>query len=232
MAGTADVASIGALLGEPSRARMLAALMDGRALTATELALEGDVSPPTASSHLAKLRAAGLVAMTKQSRHRYFRIAGPEVASVIEALTALTNGDRRPPVRTGPRDEGLRYARICYDHLAGERAVRLFARMRSRGFIDGSEAAPELTVRGEKWLGALGIDAGELAGGRRPLCRACLDWSERRTHLAGAVGAALLDRMFTLRLARRQPGSRALSLSPRGEHFVERLELRCSGFRF
>lgn len=226
MPDTPDIASIAALLGDPSRSSMLAALMDGRALTATELALEGDILPSTASSHLAKLVSAGLVTMAKQGRHRYFRISGPEVASVIESLTVLTARVGRPALRTGPRDDGLRKARVCYDHLAGECAVQLLARLRSRAFIDGPDLNPRLTARGKKWVEGLGIDLDALTSRRRPLCLACLDWSERRTHLAGAIGAALLDRFFALRLVRREAGSRALIFSPRGEFFLERLEMR------
>lgn len=199
--------------------------MDGRALTATELALEGDITPSTASSHLAKLASAGLVVMTKQGRHRYFRIAGPEVAAVLEGLMGLTTCIGRPAVRTGPRDDAMRKARVCYDHLAGERAVRLLERLRTRAFIVGVDHAPELSSKGEKWVRALGIDLEALATRRRPLCIACLDWSERRTHLAGAIGAALLDRLLTLRLVRRCAGTRALLFSPRGELFLERLEI-------
>lgn len=226
MRNTPDITKVAALLGDPSRSSMLAALMDGRALTATELALEADILPSTASSHLGKLVSAGLVAMAKQGRHRYFRISGPEVASVIEGLIILAARVGRPPVRTGPRDYGLRKARVCYDHLAGECAVQLLARLRSRDFIDGPDLNPALTVKGSKWVAALGIDLEALASRRRPLCLACLDWSERRTHLAGAIGAALLDHLFALRLVRRDSGTRALLFSPRGESFLERLEVR------
>jgi DNA-binding transcriptional ArsR family regulator len=226
MADTTQFAGIAALLGEASRSRMLAALMDGRALTATELALESDVSPSTASSHLTKLVTAGLVEMTRQGRHRYFRISGPEVASVIESLSILSAHVRRSALRTGPSDAGLRRARVCYDHLAGECAVSLLARMRTRGFVTGPDSVPALTARGVKWLEALGVDVDALSAGRRPLCLACLDWSERRTHLAGSVGAALLDRLFALRFVRRETGTRALRFSPRGERFLELLEIR------
>lgn len=226
MADTPDIASVAALLGDPSRSSMLAALMDGRALTATELALEGDILPSTASSHLGKLVSGGLVTMARQGRHRYFRIAGPEVASAIESLTVLSARVGRSGLRTGPRDDGVRNARVCYDHLAGERAVQLLARLRSRAFVAGPDLSPELTARGGKWVTAVGIDLESLERRRRPLCLACLDWSERRTHLAGAVGAALLDRLFALRLVRRNRGTRALLFSPRGEFFLERLELR------
>ena len=218
-------ASIAALVGEPSRGSMVSALMDGRALTATELALEAGVTPSTASSHLAQLAQAGVVSMAKQGRHRYFRISNPEVASVFEAMMGLAaHSERRPPAT--PDVTGMRRARVCYDHLAGERGVQLLERLRARGFVTASDDAPDLTPAGEKWCRNLGIDLDALTSRRRPLCRPCLDWSERRTHLAGALGASLLERIFALRLARREPGSRLVVFSPRGEAFLERLVIR------
>jgi DNA-binding transcriptional ArsR family regulator len=226
MDDTPDLARIAATIGDPTRARILGALMDGRARTATELAIEGGVSPSTASSHFTRLEDAGLVTMLKQGRHRYFRLASPEVARALEGLMSLA---RRPAQRsgrrTGPRDEGLRRARVCYDHLAGEAGVRLFERMQSRGIVRGSGEALLLTRRGEAWCEGVGIDLANLRAGRRALCRGCLDWSERRLHLAGALGAALLERLLALRYARRELTGRAVVLSPRGEAFVERLEL-------
>jgi DNA-binding transcriptional ArsR family regulator len=201
---------------------MLTALMDGRALTATELALEGAVAPSTASSHLEKLTSAGLVTVARQGRHRYFRIAGPQVATALEGLMALAPRGRP---RVGPRDEGLRRARVCYDHLAGEAAVRLLTELHERRRVSVSGDAISLTAAGEEWFSRLGIDLEALRARRRPLCRGCLDWSERRFHLAGALGAALLERLFALRLARREVGSRALLLSPRGAALLESLQL-------
>jgi DNA-binding transcriptional ArsR family regulator len=225
MADTPQLASIAALVGDPSRGRMLSALMDGRALTATELALEAGVTPSTASSHLAQLEGADVVSMARQGRHRYFRIASPEVASVFEALLGLAARTERWP-RSAPDITGMRRARVCYDHLAGERGVQLLERLRARGFLTASDETPELTAAGEAWCRTLGIDLDALNSRRRPLCRPCLDWSERRTHLAGALGASILERMFALRLARREPGSRTVVFSPRGEAFLERLEIR------
>ena len=225
MLDTPDIAPIAALVGDPTRGKMLAALMDGRARTATELALEGGVMPSTASSHLARLHAAGLIAIAKEGRHRYFRIADPDVAAAIEALTNIAVRTMPPRVRLGPRDEGLRRARVCYDHLAGEAAVRILERMRERNFIAGADQAMELTGRGEEWCGRIGIDLEALRARRRPLCRACLDWSERTAHLAGSLGAALFDWMSRLRYARREANSRVVILSQRGESFVAKLEL-------
>ncbi len=223
MAGTPDLSIIAALLGEASRGAMLTALMDGRALTATELALEAGVTPSTASSHLARLTKARLLAIEKQGRHRYYRIATPDVARVMETLMAFAPERKHAKVRVGPEDESLRHARVCYDHLAGEAGVRLLTRLRERKLLDGSDEELSLTSRGETWAKAFGIDLESLHARRRPLCRPCLDWSERRAHLAGALGAAILERLFRLRYARREPGSRAVALSARGEQFLEHL---------
>ncbi|HEX5437332.1 MAG TPA: winged helix-turn-helix domain-containing protein [Gemmatimonadaceae bacterium] len=223
MPSVPDLASVAALIGDATRARMLAALMDGRSLTPSELALEGGVTASTASTHLARLAAAGLVVITQHGRHRYVRIGSPDVASVLEGLMGLAARHGAATVRTGPRDAGLRHARVCYDHLAGEAGVRLFERLQDAEFISGSDDTPALTARGEAWCEEVGIDLTTLHATRRRLCRSCLDWSERRTHLAGALGAALLDRLFALRCARREAGSRAVILSPRGESFVEHL---------
>jgi DNA-binding transcriptional ArsR family regulator len=198
--------------------------MEGRALTATELALEGDVAPSTASSHLAKLSRAGLVTIARQGRHRYFRLASVAVATALESLMVIA-----PRAGAGARrwtgDEELRRARVCYDHLAGEAAVRLLAALRERRWVRGVSDAIAVTSAGEEWFRGLGVDCAALRRKRRRLCRVCLDWSERQFHLAGALGAALLDRVLALRLARRETGSRALIVSPRGAAFLESLQL-------
>jgi DNA-binding transcriptional ArsR family regulator len=226
MADMPDIASLAALVAEPARCRMLTALMDGRALTASELALEGGVVPSTASSHLARLTEERLLAIEKQGRHRYFRIASGEVAGLLETMMQFASRGDRPMLQIGPRDRRLRHARVCYDHLAGELAVELFERMKKRRLLRMNAEAIVLTRAGIEWLRASGIDAEALrARSRRPLCRPCLDWSERRTHLAGAVGAALLDRMFALQLARRDELTRAVVFSPRGEAALTSLEL-------
>jgi DNA-binding transcriptional ArsR family regulator len=219
-----DIAAVAALVGEPARARMLAALMAGRALTATELALEAGVAPSTASSHLDKLTRAGLVSPARQGRHRYFSLASPDVARALEGLMAIApQGDAR---RGGPRDAGIRRARVCYDHLAGELGVELLERLRARRWVHGAGERLTVSGEGEQGFAALGIDVAELRGQRRPLARCCLDWSERRFHLAGALGAALLERMLALRLARRESGSRAVVFTARGEEFLGSFEAR------
>ena len=200
---------------------MLMELMDGRAWTATELALAGGVSASTASSHLARLTRSGLLAVRRQGRHRYYRIASVDVAATIEGLSSLNPVVRQP----GPRDAALRRARICYDHLAGEMGVRLLARLREEGIVVGDEDSLTLAPVAASWCLGTGIDLDALRAARRPVCRTCLDWSERRPHLAGGLGAAVLDRLLALRYARRVQGSRAIALSPRGDAFVERLHL-------
>jgi len=188
------IAPVAALLGDPARANMLTALMDGRALTATELASAAGVTPQTASGHLTKLREAQLLEVETQGRHRYFRLSGTDVAQVLEGLMGLAQRTGAVRVRTGPRDGALRNARRCYDHLAGEKGVALFDSFRQKGFVtDGDD--PRLTDRGRTALVAFDIDIAAIEHARRPVCRACLDWSERRHHLGGALGAAVLQMM-------------------------------------
>jgi DNA-binding transcriptional ArsR family regulator len=220
-----DVATIAALLADASRSAMLLGLMDGRALTATELAIEGQVAPSTASSHLARLTGAGLLAVLQQGRQRYFRLAGEEVAELLEGVMGFAARTAPSPIRTGPADPALRHARSCYDHLAGACGVRLWDQLHRLGQLAGVDGATALSPAGERWCGQLGIDLPALRASRRPLCRPCLDWSERRFHLAGALGAAILQRMLALRLVQRQAQGRALSVTPRGERFLERLSL-------
>ena len=208
------IASIAALIGDPARANMLTMLMDGRALTVSELAQAGGVTVQTASSHLARLDAARLTSTEKQGRHRYVRLSGPDVAQALEALMSLAQRTGATRVRTGPRDRALRAARICYDHLAGERGVELLEGARSRGFIAG-ESDLALTGKGRRFFAGFGIDLPAIENGRRPLCRTCLDWSERRSHLGGSLGAALLDRFGQKGWLRRDTG-RVLIFTPEG----------------
>jgi len=206
-----SIAGIAALLGDPARANMLTALLDGRALTVSELARTAGVALPTASGHLAKLHGAGLLESEKQGRHRYVRLSGPEVAEALEGLMSLARRTGAVRVRTGPRDEALRRSRVCYDHLAGGRAVALLQALERRGWI----ADVAVTEAGRVGLTSLGIDIGALERLRRPLCRRCLDWSERRNHLGGALGAAILDLIIDQRWARREEG-RVLSFTAEG----------------
>ncbi len=213
-----DLAGLAALIGDPARARMLTAVMSGTALTATELALEAGVAASTASAHLARLTEGQILAIEKQGRHRYFRLYDAEIAEMLEELMGIASrhGPRR---RTGPADPALRVARVCYDHLAGERGVWLMDQLRARRLTDGFQVSRDA----ESFFTPFGIDVAALAKMRRPLCRPCLDWSERRHHLGGALGAAILGRIFALRWARRELDSRAVTFSAGGEKALRRL---------
>lgn len=209
---------------------MLTAMMDGRALTATELAAHAGVTPQTASGHLARLLDAGLIAMERQGRHRYHRLASAEVAHMLEGMMHVAArsgaGSAGRAVRVGPRDAALRAARTCYDHLAGRLAVALADALVECGHIELSHDGGAVTSGGTVFLQSLGIDlaAAEARasrrGGGRLFCRPCLDWSERRPHVAGAVGAALCQRCFTLGWVRRIEGTRAVSVTPKGRHGI------------
>jgi DNA-binding transcriptional ArsR family regulator len=211
-----DIATLGSLLGDPARANMLTALLSGQALTAGELAREAGVTAQTASSHLARLEAGGLLTQRKQGRHRYYALSGEDVAGVIEALMGLAARTGHTRVRTGPKEPALRRARVCYDHLAGDLAVGMLESLTARDLIAETNETLTLTSAGEAFMAALGLDLPALFGQRRPLCKGCLDWSVRRTHLAGALGAALLERFFSLGWAAREPGTRLVRFSPRG----------------
>jgi DNA-binding transcriptional ArsR family regulator len=218
-----SIAPVAALAGDPARANMLAALMSGKALTASELANEAGVTAQTASSHLAKLEEGGLVSAVKQGRHRYFRLADEDVAEMLEKMIGVAARAGHLRTRSGPGEPALRKARACYDHLAGEMGVHMFeALVKSRRLAVRDEQI-RLTRAGEEFLAGFGIDFAEIAGSRRPLCKSCLDWSQRRTHLAGAVGAALLDRIYALNWTRRARNSRAVIFTPAGEAKFNRL---------
>ncbi|WP_407975621.1 ArsR/SmtB family transcription factor [Brucella pseudogrignonensis] len=208
------IASVAALLGDPARANMLTALMDGRALTVSELAAAAGVTLQTASGHLSKLDAANLLVAEKQGRHRYFRLSGTDVAQVLEGLMGLAQRTGAVRVRTGPKDHALRKARICYDHLAGERGVEMLDASYKLGLINDANE-PLLTDEGKSFFSCMGIDVDTLQKGKRPLCRHCLDWSERRNHLGGALGAALLKNFIDKGWARREKG-RVIAFSPNG----------------
>jgi DNA-binding transcriptional ArsR family regulator len=215
-----DIAVVASLVGDPARANMLTALMTGRALTASELAQQAGITPQTASSHLAKLEAGRLIEPEKQGRHRYYRLTGPDVAGVLEGLAGLAERAGHTRVRTGPKEPALRRARICYDHLAGDLGVQMLDSMKVQRLVRQSKQTIELTGEGKRFLAsALQIDADALAHPRRPVCKACLDWSERRHHLAGTLGAAVMNRFTELNWAARDaaPGSRVVNFSRTGE---------------
>jgi len=212
MDGDADISSIAAVMGNPARGRMLAALLGGRAMPATELARVARVSPSTGSAHLARLEDAGLVAVERQGRHRYHRLAGADVAHAVEALAALSPPRPVSTLRAADAAAAERAARSCYDHLAGALGVALADRLCALGALDRDS----LGLCDAHLFGALGVNVAGLADGRRPLTRACLDWSERRPHLAGALGAAVLESLLGSGWLARRPDGRALAMTSAG----------------
>lgn len=226
MSNAPQIAEVAALVGDPARANILCALLDGRALTATELAFAASVSPPTTSGHLGKLLGARLLVVMKQGRHRYYRLAGPHVAQMLESImsVALTGPPRFQP--KSKLDETLRHARTCYDHIAGKLGVALAERLIEREFVILGDEAGEVTPSGTAFLSKLGVDLSGARAKRRVFCRPCVDWTERRLHIGGAVGAALAVRCFELKWIERVRGSRALVLTPTGRRgLTETLEL-------
>jgi DNA-binding transcriptional ArsR family regulator len=217
-----DAATVASLVGDRTRANMLAALMDGRALTATELAIEAGVSPATASGHLGKLTRAKLLLLVAQGRHRYFRLASTEIAHMLEAImvVAARSAVRQPVVIRV--DSKLKYARTCYDHLAGWLAVTLADSMVARGHIVLDGEAGHVTATGRKFFTDLGISPLQVQARRRLYCRPCLDWSERRVHLAGALGASLLDRLLERGWIRRASAGRAVEVTRTGRQRLSR----------
>ncbi len=210
-----SLAEVAALIGDPARANILQALADGRALTAGELAWHAGVSAQTTSGHLAKLTEARFIALEKQGRHHYFRLASPEIATAMEALMIVAaNGPRRYRP-TGPKDQAMRTARTCYDHLAGWLAVTLADRLSARQFIVLSDGAAAVTEEGHRFFRDFGLNLDEPKN-TRPLCRTCLDWSERRSHLAGRLGAGLCQRCLDLGWIKRGRDSRAVTFTPQG----------------
>jgi len=216
MSNAPQMAEIAALVGDPARANILCALLGGRALTATELAFAAGVTPQTASGHLGRLLAARLLVLMKQGRHRYYRLAGPQVAQMLESIM---NVALEAPPRFQPRsrlDDQLRQARTCYDHIAGRLGVALADRMTEHELIILGDEAGEVTPAGADLLSRLGVDLSAARARRRVFCRPCVDWTERRPHIGGAVGAALASRCFELKWIERLRDSRALAITPVG----------------
>jgi len=211
------IAEIAALVGEPARATMLSVLLDGRALTATELAFAARVTPQTASTHLAKLTEAGLLSAIREGRHRYFRLASPKVVEMLDGIVkvALENRPRFRPL--SPQARELSAARVCYDHLAGRLSVELLVFFTARDYIMVADDTAEITQTGAQFLTEFGIDQFALGTTRRHFCRLCLDWTERRPHIAGAVGAALTRRFFDLGWTERMRQSRAVTITQSGK---------------
>lgn len=215
----AAVSKIAATIGEPARARMLYCLVDGRARTSTELAVVADVSPSTASVHLQRLMAQRLVKVFAQGKHRYYSLEGANVAAVLEALSVLAGGNSRESFVPSTPNR-LRAARTCYDHIAGTLGVSLHDRFTALGWLstgsNGSDNAWELTLEGTKRFGALGIDIEATRMLRRRFAYACVDWSERRPHLGGALGAALLRLALKRKWVLQELDSRALRVTSLG----------------
>ncbi len=211
-----DIAHIAALIGDPARANMLTALMSGKALTVSELAEEAGVTIQTASSHLSKLDEGGLLRPRKQGRHKYFGLASDEVAHVLEGLMGLAAGSGYVRKRTGPRDAKLRQARVCYNHLAGDMGTQMFDSLMARGHLAVVGETLELTGIGADFAARFEIDVDGLSKARAPVCRECLDWSARRSHLAGSLGRAFLSRFEELAWARRDRKTRVVTFSRSG----------------
>src|SRR5271165_3346620 len=211
-----EIAGAAALLSDVARAAILCALLDGKARTAGELAFAAGVTPQTASSHLGRLTDAGLIVVVPQGRHRYHRLAGPETAQILETLGVLATGQPRRARVPGPRDAALRAARTCYDHLAGGLGVAIADALHVAGGTIAHDRDVEITPEGERRLAYLGVDVRLLRQDRRPLCRHCLDWSERRPHLAGSVAVEILRTALASRWIERLKDSRAVRVTPEG----------------
>ncbi|SDR92439.1 winged helix-turn-helix domain-containing protein [Actinopolymorpha singaporensis] len=214
MPAEVDLARIAGLLADRSRAAMLLAMFDGRAWTAGELARAAEIAPSTASEHLARLLTGGLTTVVTQGRHRYFRLAGTEIAEAIEPLLQIAPPTPVTSLRAASRGRALAAGRTCYDHLAGRAGVALADALRARGIVTDD---PALTPVGRDALTEFGVDVADLARGRRPLVRDCLDWTERRSHLAGAVGAALTERLFALEWLTRVGSGRGVRVTEAGK---------------
>ncbi|WP_444883048.1 ArsR/SmtB family transcription factor [Microbulbifer sp. PSTR4-B] len=211
-----DISLVAGLIGDKTRSKMLMALMGGKALTATELACKADISAQTASTHLSKLTEGGLLVVRKQGRHKYFQLRDYEVAELLEKLLNIGSTPMQGSIDTGPKDPDVRKARICYDHLAGSLGVALYDSLVAESVIIEEFQSTKLTENGKKFFRNLGVDIGGLKNTRRPLCKSCLDWSERRNHLAGTLGQWILEDAFRKKWARRRVDSRVIDFSSLG----------------
>ena len=210
-----DIAIVAGLIGETTRARMLTALMGGKALTATELAMEADITAQTASSHLNKLVTGQLLIVRKQGRHKYFQLKGPKIAALLESLLNISTDIASTQVSTGPNDPRMRTARVCYDHLAGELSVKLYDSLLAKKLIAEECEQVKLTAQGQAFFTDIGASL-SLEKSKRPLCKSCLDWSERRSHLAGITGQWILNDLFKQGWAHKDLDSRVVQFTQRG----------------
>lgn len=216
MAESPNIAALAAPLADPARALMVTLLMDGRARTVTELGLAAGLAKASASEHVTRLQESGLLRATRQGRHKYLTLASPAVARLIEAMMALAHPTPGTTRSFGPRDAALREARLCYNHLAGSLGVQMYRSLSARGFLAHQPGGLGLTAAGRAFCLDFGLDAPDLVPPRPPLCRDCLDWSERQSHLGGRLGRLLLARMEARDWLRRRDGTRALSLTTPG----------------
>ncbi|MFS0838570.1 ArsR/SmtB family transcription factor [Paenibacillus sp. 1P03SA] len=223
MNASPDTITLAGLIGEPSRMQMLLELLSGKCMPASELAGAARITPQTASSHLAKLVEGGLLTVELSGRHRYYKLAGPEVADALEALNALALPKPVKSLREHDRLNHLRFARTCYDHLAGEAGVALADRLLESGIIGQSGRDFTVTEKGEIFLRAFDIDCAELRRSRRQFAKCCLDWSERRYHIAGSLGAALTEQLFRREWIERIPGGRAVRITESGRDGLRHL---------
>ncbi|HET7462706.1 MAG TPA: helix-turn-helix transcriptional regulator [Longimicrobium sp.] len=227
MDATADLVRVARTIGEPSRVRMLALLMGGRALTAKELAHGASIDPATATAHLRRLLDDGLLDVAAQGRHKYFRLRGPEVAALVEQLMVVSGSDGAAPAAPG---QPIRIARFCYDHLAGRLGTAITAALVSRGALAHHDGGFTVTADGDAWFRALGVEVEPLRRARRAFARACLDWSERTDHLAGSLGAALAARMLEIGWIERVRRSRVVTITATGRReLCERLGVVIDG---
>jgi DNA-binding transcriptional ArsR family regulator len=212
-----DIAKTAAMMGDPARSNMLMALMSGMALTSNELAREAGITPSTASGHLSQLEESGLVTGRKQGRYRYYKLANVDVAHAVEALVTVAARAGHLRTRPGPKNDAMREARTCYDHIAGRAAVELFERWLESGMLQWKGSEVCVSQSGREKLGQIGIDVRQMEHLRRPLCRTCIDWSERRHHLGGSIGAAVLSKVIEHGWASRVESSRTIRFRRGGE---------------
>ncbi|MBU2971981.1 winged helix-turn-helix domain-containing protein [Pseudoalteromonas sp. C2R02] len=211
-----NIAVVANLIGDNARAKMLTALLGGKALTATELALEADITSQTASTHLAKLVDGQLLHVRKQGRHKYFQLMNASIAQLLESLLNISASLAPEQVSTGPSDIRLKQARICYDHLAGELGVEVYDALKRQDFIIDNGSETLLTDLGKEFFSSIGFDFSQVKKSKRPICKSCLDWSERRNHLAGILGQWMLNDMFDKGWLERALDSRVINVSNAG----------------
>jgi len=208
-----NIAVVANLIGDNTRAKMLTALLGGKALTATELALEADITSQTASTHLAKLVDGQLLHVRKQGRHKYFQLMNASVAQLLESLLNISADLASSRISTGPSDIRLKKSRICYDHLAGELGVDIYDSLHKQNFIIDNGSETMITDSGKKFFSSIGFDFNQTKKSKRPICKSCLDWSERRNHLAGVLGQWMLSDMFAKGWVERALDSRVINIS-------------------